>query len=350
MLHTSKLYDILVKVSLLFIMASFTATVSFYRSGSIADRRILIPATTTNPVVHYSKSTHEAEISIVIAIAVGCSYNISKNTQRFQYDPRLMNVFWYMNVYNYAKCEQNYNYETLMQHHRNIKVIKRNMYQSDFWSEYVTPSRMLQLFGTIDYVWLINEDLMIETFNFNSFVQLSLHFNTSITQPSIMSMCKHCRGSDWRDLNHNPPRSHHSKHRHKTKSNGLVAYTVAVIENMAPLFPFKIYETIQPLMHEQYMVIGKDLKTDWGEFWWCYLVRKSMNGSCVLIYYTPLIHMNTNTYNKTKEYTKEGKTMISRLRKHPTFHKYMPTAKDFSSFAPTQFFMNEFIDTLHYFE
>ena len=265
----------------------------------------------TNYTIQSIADSNRDKMNILIGMAINCKYNITKNTKRLIYDKTKINVYWKFNIYDHQKCENNH---TII-NNANIRIIKQSIRKIIFWVDHFKPDHLF-FNQTIDYLWLIDDDLMLETFNFNEFINLASNpiFQHSILQPSIMSKCASCPGSYWDILNHD----YYKSSKQKPHNFGIIGFDSHIVEIMAPLFRFKIWKLLHPYIYQQFKVIGNDLPLpDWGlDRWWCGAVRHLLNGSCVVLDYTPLIHLNTKTYPKPADFRKQGYELQKRLKNH----------------------------------
>merc|ERR1712176_652520 len=120
--------------------------------------------------------------------------------------------------------------------------------------------------------------------------------------------CETCRTSYWQHLVH------------REIKPGPIAFSTNMVEIMAPLFKFDAWKMIYPYIYKQYMIIGGHLtKTDRGaDTWWCgaaYEFANLTGPPCIVINYTPIIHLDTRTINKNKKFGKEGKMMMNLVKK-----------------------------------
>lgn len=265
-------------------------------------------------------------INVLIAMPINCKYNITKNIDRLKYDKNYINIFWYFNIYDYDQCNNDFN-DLLLSQNRNINITKHKIRKLIFWIDYLSPNYIADKF---DFLWLIDSDLMLENFNFNAFIKLSLcsKFNLSLIQPSIMAKCKKCRGSDWENLNHD---YYYHQKKKGLIGNGLIGYSVQNIEIMAPLIRIEIWNVLYSYIYDTYKVIGKDLiLTNWGvDYWWCGAIKLLINSNnnvtppCIVMEYTPIIHIDTHSLPKSDEYMEQGFELRDRLRNHSIFSKFI---------------------------
>ena len=189
-------------------------------------------------------------------------------------------------------------------------IIKESKSKKDFWSNHVNQHNITAIenkFNTkFDFIWLIDNDMLLETFNFDAFITMSYRssFDHLITQPAIIPRYEGGRSTDWEILR---------------QQTNLAAHSSGIIEIMVPMFAMKTWKIIQPLMKEQYMSLGGDLQSDWGpDLWWCQYVSRELNdgeGGCVVVDYTPLVHINLGTQKKSKKFLSDSWEMLKRIRK-----------------------------------
>eukprot|EP01084_Bolivina_argentea_P276722 472232_1 len=270
-------------------------------------------------------------LNVLIVTQIDCKHsnksNIIKITNNLQYDVNKINVYWYFNVYD-DYCSAN-NVDWFGKN--KIKItsypIKNKM---AFWIQYVDPN-LLPL-PSLDYIWFVDHDLALNYFNFNSFIMISYQLHSSISQPIIMPRCFNCRASDFTILSLN----------NQTFKPGLIAVTTSFIETMAPLFTFSVFKKIHPFM-KQIFNHNKDLNlTSWYDSIWCGHcgAAKNLTGNdCTVIHYTPIIHLNTKTINKTKSFIAQGYEMLRRLKKiYPSFY-YHPDPSMGKNIGEKEFYL-----------
>ena len=276
-----------------------------------------IVSTTQNEMIsmtrYESLNQHQFEIksplNIMIAMAINCKYDINKVINSLQHNPKETNLFWYFNVYNSDKCGSipNKKRKQLLSNPQ-IQIIEKPIWKNVFWTDHLKPDDIKAKFNSVnmDYIWLIDDDMLLEYFNFNTFISIAMKTNSAISQPTLLSRCSTCRGSDYKHLN-----SHND---FIVEKYGLLARSTCIIEMGAPLFKFEAWKIVQPLIVKQFRD-NNDLKTEWGEdLWWCGAVKKLMNGICSVIYNTPLVHMDKRAQIKSKKYKHDGMEMINRIK------------------------------------
>eukprot|EP01084_Bolivina_argentea_P318872 553092_1 len=261
--------------------------------------------TTIKKTIHL-KSIDNA-LNILVVMAVNCKYNITEIINSLQYNSNQMNIYWFFNVYNMHKCDIHLNetYVSILKDNSNVKIVRYHARKVMFWIEYINPNHIIFDNIQFDYIWLIDDDLLLNLFNFNSFIHLSYSLHSSISQPAIMSKCSECYRTNW-------PMGKWNKNNVK---NGLIAKT-ANIEMQAPLFTFDTYKIVYPLMYEIFKVNNTDLTlTNWGiDIIWCGAAKMLIGNDCIVVYYTPIIHLDYHNIAKSSKFIQEGIEILKRVK------------------------------------
>eukprot|EP01084_Bolivina_argentea_P311406 539028_1 len=101
----------------------------------------------------------------------------------------------------------------------------------------------------------------------------------------------------------------------KNQLQNIIAKQTNIVEIAAPLFTFNAWKAIHPYILNVFSNISNCHGTDWGpNFWWCSAVKDLINGSCMVVYYTSLIHTNTHSLNKNDQHFKRGDKCIEYQR------------------------------------
>eukprot|EP01084_Bolivina_argentea_P318081 551551_1 len=126
----------------------------------------------------------DKSLNILIVMALNCEYDMIKIVNSLEYNSNKMNIYWYFNVYNIQKCNNNITYDVILRNNNNIKIVTRHVRKMIFFIEYINPNNIIFSGVEFDYIWTIDDDLLLDLFNFNSFIKLSYSLNSSISQPA----------------------------------------------------------------------------------------------------------------------------------------------------------------------
>eukprot|EP01084_Bolivina_argentea_P180583 311996_1 len=265
-------------------------------------------------------------LNILIVVAINYKYDIIKQMNDLQYNSNKFNIYWYFNIYNFNDCNSTlYNckfIKTLNNSYSNIQITTYSLKNKiAFWLNCINPNNKWINDLSIHYIWFTDNDLLLQYFNFNSFIQLSYNLNASISQPIIIAKCSNCQESNFYFLSYNK----------NTLNRGLIAKTTHFVEQMAPLFTIQTFKIIYPIMFQIFNTnIDLNISDQGYDCIWCGAAKLYTGNDCIIIHYTPIIHMDTRTINKSEEFIKAGQKMFERLQQtFPTFWHYKPTQKEF---------------------
>ena len=168
-----------------------------------------------------------------------------------------------------------------------------------FWAQHISPVEIQENFGTLDYVWFVDEDLDLDSFCLERFIDVAAMLDVGLAQPGISAPCPSCRGSDYEALE-----------QRSVSNTSVVARITGFVEIMAPLIKMdvwrKVHETIEMFIgvHKLFSI------TNWcPDFWWCGLAQQmvkqnasSFKTPCAVVFATPIIHFDSKTMVKDEEF------------------------------------------------
>ena len=285
----------------------------------------------SNKTTAKSPTFETPKINILIGMAISCDMDITEITNSLKYNKNKLQIYWIFNVYDYhisptncnVKLTENEwnNIDNNITHSTNIHVVYHSITKLEFWLLCFNPNKFNIFKNNIniknngidsfDIIGFMDNDLYLNWFNFNTFIDLMIKLDTSIIQPCILGICKQCRSSDFKDITTN----------HKYNRN-IIAKEVDIIEIMTPFFKLNAWKIIYKMINE---VKQKNniirFGSNWGpDVYWCNAVKNLLNNSnsCIVSFLTPLIHINTKTIDKSniEQFEEIGKKQFEIFGKH----------------------------------
>eukprot|EP01084_Bolivina_argentea_P128962 227865_1 len=156
-----------------------------YQQYNIHFQMHIMDDNTTQKVTIPSISINHV-LNILIVVPINYKYNIIKHMNDLEYNSNKFNVYWYFNIYNFNDCNSTLydcgKFNILNNSHSNIKITTypwRN--KVAFKMNCMNPNDKWINDLSIDYIWFTDSDLLLQYFNFNSFIQLSYNLNAPIS-------------------------------------------------------------------------------------------------------------------------------------------------------------------------
>eukprot|EP01084_Bolivina_argentea_P236796 398108_1 len=254
--------------------------------------------------------------TILIVIPIHCRNHmeIMRKVKDLKYGKA--KIYWHFNIYNLDSCDIDHEMQHTLQFsgYRNLNNVEISTYEIKikikFWIHHIFPDK----YGA-DYIWFVDEDMQFENFNFLSFIQIARYLNASISQPGIQPKCIGCKGSYWSDLNVN----------NIIVKSGLVAKTSDFVELQCPLLTINAWKMAYSLIVKLWNESKYEHDTDTGyDLFWCGAAQKLLpnENACIVIYYTPMVHLDQQTLNKTKAFYSQGYRMYDEIvqKIFPTYY------------------------------
>eukprot|EP01083_Nonionella_stella_P045961 123121_1 len=241
--------------------------------------------------------------NVLIVMAIDCQYDLNLLINTFPSNPLTTNIYWFFNIYNKPKCGN-----SSSNLGKNVRTISQRISKMRFWIDYIVPQNTTTTYNVLfDYVWFVDDDMFLSHFHFEEFIHISSHLSASISQPSFRSM------NDGK-LNTYFSVAYDTDNEYPN----VIAKQTKVIEIGAPLFTWNTWLAVYPWLQRAFRIKRHCDNTDWGpNYWWCAAAKQLTNGSCLIIHYTPLIHMNTHTMNKDGVHERGSKCLRYQHKLYP---------------------------------
>lgn len=225
-------------------------------------------------------------------------------------------------------------------------VLKERVLKTYFWYNHLTQDSIP---STIDYVWLLDGDVILRNMAWDCYWSIIQNYQPAIVQPALIDEPAREEHNFWSAV------SHPSACVGDAEFSRLVGIETSFVEQQAPMFRREAWITVRTVL-DRGMGMWNHSKSSWGiDNVWCGIVQKELFNityeqlsgeepaipykgrdtctvehiesnahrpiGCLIVHATPVVHIDTNTYDDKSRDRKNTGVARQKLYKS-TFPQY----------------------------